>query len=228
MKIISLVGKKRSGKDSTADVICENRSAMKYALARPIKDSLAHVYVELKYSERTGVTLTKDSFEGIDYDREQNLMLSNSDVHKLLAAAVQHLKECYNLKTNGFISNIVLDNIMSNSKPWNVRRLMQTLGTDIVCNTIDANFWLKCMMNVYFDNLGKGIEYFIITDVRQEHEVSFIRTVGLMLFIERDSINNNIQDTHITEAGIKRLHDEILIKNNGSLDDLKHSILEVI
>lgn len=230
MKVISIVGKKRSGKDSVAEIILDESFSVKYALANKIKSTLADVYYDHNYVNKTGQDLFLSHFNGIDYDREQVLMLSNFDVADIMIKCVDQLCEKSNLSSDYDLSTAskAISTIMKNDQPWSVRRLMQTLGTDIVVNNIDEYFWLKCMVNEYFKCKSEGYDYFVITDIRQQTEIDFARLLGQVIFIERPSINNCNKDKHISEAGLARQEGEILVTNDGTLADLKQTILEVI
>lgn len=236
MKIVSFVGKKRSGKDTCTNLLCNERSAKKYALAHPIKLALSFAYQKLSLNTKSGVVLTYSDFNGeTDYDREKPLMLSNSDVSDLMYDSIKWLKENHNLKhrdssyytsLNSYVDEIV----MKNDSPWSVRRLMQTLGTDIVCNNIDKQFWNRIMIDEYLNTTidSPGLDYFIITDVRQEHELEVLRNFGAkVIHIERN-INTITTDNHITEAGLSVLDDEIVIKNDGTIENLKTQLLATI
>ncbi len=71
MKLLFLIGKKRSGKDTTADYIMDNYNATKHQLAGPIKDALADAMLTEWYRDtsRQFPRITRSMIEGIDYDR---------------------------------------------------------------------------------------------------------------------------------------------------------------
>lgn len=230
MRIVTISGKKRSGKDTTADIICEHRNAIKYALAYPIKEALDISYEKLALFEKSGVKLTFADFNGeTDFDRESPLLLSNDDVHNLIIKSLEFLVKTYNLhiptRDVSHIDNAISTLIMGNRKSWSIRRLMQTLGTDVVVSLIDREFWSRCMMQAYFDQLVKGKDVFIITDIRHPHEANLVRNLGaIILHIERDTLNTD-QDEHVSEAGINKLPHEPVIKNNGTIEDLTKAVL---
>ena len=69
MKLIFIIGKKRSGKDTTADYLANNYKTKKFQLAGPIKDTLADCW-NPDLTQKTGVSLNRLDFEGKGYDRE--------------------------------------------------------------------------------------------------------------------------------------------------------------
>ncbi|AZU98588.1 dNMP kinase [Acinetobacter phage AbTZA1] len=230
MTIVSIVGKKRSGKDTMADFMVTKLNARKYALATPIKLVLARAYEELHLVDQTGVGLTFADFNGeTDYDRETPLMLSNANVVDLMTKSIEILQDEYGLKTvepNEFLDKLnAINAIRKNSLSWSVRRLMQTLGTDIVVNTHDKHFWLKLMMIEYINAFASGSKLFIVSDIRQKHEIDFMRHIKAMtVFVERDIINTTTTDQHITEAGLGRRLGDAVIENNGTIEEFYEKI----
>lgn len=235
MTIVSIVGKKRSGKDTMADYMVDKLGARKYALAYPIKLVLCRAYNELGLVRHCGKALSFADFNGdSDYDRESTLVLSNNDINDLMAKALTILREEYGLPKIGNdeqhaaylrVSNEL---IRGNEQPWNVRRLMQLLGTDIICDVFDKYFWLKLMLNEYIKAFADGIKIFIISDIRQKHEIDFMRYIKAMtVFVERDIINTTTTDQHITEAGLTRRLGDAVISNNGTIDEFKEKISQL-
>ncbi|AWY10278.1 deoxynucleoside monophosphate kinase [Acinetobacter phage AM101] len=231
MTIVSIVGKKRSGKDTMADYMVEELGAVKYALALPIKKVLFETYSELNLSTKSGLSLSFADFNGDSpYDRESPLILSNSDVNDWLRKCIKILIEQYGLRenlTSGFESYLsVFNSINRNIEPWTVRRLMQILGTDLVCEHYDKYFWLRLMMNQYITEFANGAKIFIVTDIRQQHEIDFMRFINArLIFVERDSINTITNtDNHITEAGLQRQPGDPVIHNDGTLEEFKQKI----
>ncbi|ADG60055.1 gp1 dNMP kinase [Acinetobacter phage Acj9] len=239
MKLIAIVGQKRSGKDTAANVICDEFDTERYQLALPIKWALNEAYNDLGLKKSSGVILSFNDFDGEGIDREQPILISNSDAYNLMYRALKLLQ------TNG--CNLVRalpllpdgENLFgfdaiaklcteSNNQPWSIRRMMQVLGTDIVVNHIDREFWNRCMMATYIDCRNKDRDLFLVKDVRQEHELSLMRDLGaLIIFVKRDDINKNI-DTHITEAGLTPVEGDIIIENNDSIEIFESKIKEVI
>ena len=153
MKLLFLIGKKRSGKDTTADYIMDNYNATKHQLAGPIKDALADAMLTEWYRDtsRQFPRITRSMIEGIDYDREQDLNLSTKDVIRIMANAIEYVHHdlplpgvVYDSKrkildgdTMEVIRKVVINKPV---EPWSIRRLMQTLGTDIVCDKLDRMY----------------------------------------------------------------------------------------
>ncbi|AHJ86986.1 deoxynucleoside monophosphate kinase [Salmonella phage STP4-a] len=240
MKLIFLIGKKRSGKDTTADYIMENYGAIKHQLAGPIKDALCYAYQVAIMSKDVGKlfpVLYRSDWEGIDYDREVDLKISKVQAINIIETAMSWLNDTLSIKNayfyNGYIDHrslsIIKDTINSIEDEWSVRRLMQTLGTDIMVNHFDRMYWVKWFSLVYLDNFGKNLDYFIVPDTRQDHELDAARAMGAtVIHVVRPSSVNSKVDTHITEAGLPIKQGDTVITNDGSLEELYAKIKKVL
>lgn len=229
MKLIYLLGKKRSGKDTTADYIMANYDAMKHQLAQPIKDALFVAYNQMNLKP----ALTRDDFEGINYDRETNLHLGKYTVIDIMLKAIsyltsrKHLVGTYEGSPMNYVERAVADVINTIEDDWSVRRLMQTLGTDIVVDHFDKMYWVKWCTDEYADNF-EDYNYFIVPDVRQEHEISFARAMGATIIHVVRPDQETIKDSHITERGLPVMPGDIVITNDGSLEELYKKIDKVL
>ena len=230
MKLIFLSGVKRSGKDTTADFIMENYSAVKYQLAGPIKDALAYAWGV--FAANTDYPcLTRKEFEGIDYDRETNLNLTKLEVITIMEQAFCYLNSKSPIKgvfvfddegkesVNFVAFNKIADVINTIEDQWSVRRLMQALGTDLIVNNFDRMYWVKLFALDYLDKFNSGYDYYIVPDTRQNHEMDAARAMGAtVIHVVRPGQKSN--DTHITEAGLPIRDGDLVITNDGSLEEL--------
>lgn len=212
MKLIAIFGPKRSGKDTVSDYIVDNCNGIKFQLGKPIKDLLA------SSASAVGIKLTKDDFHGEGIDREKTLPISNIQVHELMKKCVEYAKIYYGFRPNNIEVADFVDNVLNNTDAWSIRRLMQTLGTDI-CVASDKNVWVRYFAGVYVEALESGqFDYFVVPDVRQTHENTVMRQLGAKcVHIEKEVIN---LDTHITEQKLAVLDGDIIIDNTGTLEEL--------
>lgn len=93
------------------------------------------------------------------------------------------------------------------------RKLMQTLGTEWGREMIDQNIWVNAMkahIELYDD------PHFIIPDVRFESEADMIREKGILIHIHGMNV---IDNAHISEQGVKLNREDIIVNNNGTLDE---------
>lgn len=102
------------------------------------------------------------------------------------------------------------------------RHMMQTLGTDwgrmLICNEI----WLIMAYQRLLRN-GPGM---IISDVRFENEADWVRANGgRVVHIVRDD-TAPVKD-HISEAGVQVRDADLVIHNNGTLEEFQAHLREI-
>lgn len=216
--MIVLSGKKRSGKDTVAHML-KLQGFKTYALADPIKDALYHGF---KRSIYTGI-ITRDMLNGLDdYDREQSLHLTINEVRDVLIEAVFYTFEDAGFSASYYID--CLDSIveflqkLDNPTEFSIRKFMQTLGTDIVCNIISDQHWLNLAEKKAPDNA-------VITDVRQPWEETYYRNKNATFVFVTGAYAGYVKptDKHITERGLTpRPHDIVII--NDTFEHVKEQI----
>jgi len=105
---------------------------------------------------------------------------------------------------------------------WNKspRQLFQFIGTDVMRNQFDVDFWVNYFRNWYVENKSRNV---VVTDCRFQNEVdAVIQSGGVIIKIVR---NTGFSDDHISESGIDNLTGiSHTCNNNGSLEDFYHNI----
>lgn len=153
--------------------------------------------------------------------------LSSLSFNCTLFSFAYPLKEACKILFN-FTDKQLADNKEVHDNYWNVtpRKILQYVGTDLFRNqlsnvipNIKDNFW------IYNMNLRIKIcnsDYIIITDVRFNNELEFIKNNnGIVIFIDRDIPNS---DNHISENSIKKQDCDYIISNNLNIIDLEKNI----
>lgn len=103
------------------------------------------------------------------------------------------------------------------------RRLMQTLGTEWGRELINPNLWL-ILAKQRLLSFGPGM---IISDVRFENEASWIRDIGgLVIHVIRPSATKI--DEHVSEAGVVVNDLDLVILNDGTLEQLYDKVKETL
>jgi hypothetical protein len=103
------------------------------------------------------------------------------------------------------------------------RRMMQTLGTEWGREMVHPNLWVILASNKLM-KLGAGM---IISDVRFENEALWVRDLGgVIIHVQRD--NASKVEPHASESGITFEEGDILLTNNGTLDELQQAVKEII
>lgn len=114
------------------------------------------------------------------------------------------------------------------------RSLLQELGTEVIRNKIDNNFFIKriigdIMVYSYY------CDVITISDARLPEELDGIKNSFKNVFkvrIERpnfeNSLNNN-ERKHITEVGLDNYSDyDFTIVNDGTIEDLNKKVINMI
>jgi hypothetical protein len=107
------------------------------------------------------------------------------------------------------------------------RQILQWLGTDILRNHINQDFFV---MNMKQRIEASQAEFIIISDVRFDNEAEFIRSLGgKVIKIERNMTKNDGKTTkhsgHITERGISSNLIDAVIENNASIEEFKTNVM---
>ncbi|MGR9546584.1 deoxynucleotide monophosphate kinase family protein [Priestia megaterium] len=115
------------------------------------------------------------------------------------------------------------------------RKLMQEVGQ--LFRKYDADIWVKRLNTTYLNYKYRGYTDFIITDVRQQNEVDYLKSQGFVIVkvetaeelrIERIKASGdafNIEDLyHETEQAVDTLEYDYLVTNNTSIKDLTKQI----
>ena len=114
---------------------------------------------------------------------------------------------------------------------WGVspRKMMQFIGTEVLqfklqelIPDIETKFAVKRM---FIDNNSE--DKIVISDVRFEHEVVELRKRGALLIKIVRNIEFTDSDNHISESGIDNLYADIVIHNNGTLNELFDQVKEI-
>lgn len=205
--LIGLCSKKRCGKDTVADIICNNNNFAyeKYAMAEPIK------YLICKH-----FGISNNAIEGIGYNREELLPLRVVYVAEKFMSMLREMGYSPG-KISDVDWNVVYD-IGENN--FSLRTLMQSFGTDVGCNQVDQMIWVKPMLKVYEEfcsgscrSSKEPIRGLVVSDVRQPWEIEALRERNaLIIHIENPHVKS--EDKHSTENGVKRLENEPVVIND--------------
>lgn len=95
------------------------------------------------------------------------------------------------------------------------RKMMQTMGTDLIRTHIDPNFWIKHFSLWFKNNSEKNV---IVTDCRFQNEIDIVIKLGGKII----KINRETEfDEHESEVGIDKLQNiDFIINNNSTKSNL--------
>jgi hypothetical protein len=161
------------------------------------------------------------------------------------STAAEHLVGTYLLEKYAFadplrdglmaIFNLVPTDFEGDRKeqplPWlerSPRQLMQSMGTEWARNTVHPDVWvLLAEQNLdYLTNSLSAVIGFVVSDVRFENEAHLIRRRGgTVIHIGRNDAQ--AVNPHISEAGVAVRQDDLILRNNGTVDEFLRSLDEV-
>ena len=116
------------------------------------------------------------------------------------------------------------------------RTVLQYLGTELFREQMDKiiphigkNIWIEVVKRKLLDSWKKNPDMkFVITDVRFQNELDFIKEMGgITIKVVRDSANNN-DDCHPSEMELDNLVTDHNISNNGTLDELFSCVNDIL
>lgn len=101
---------------------------------------------------------------------------------------------------------------------YSPREIMQILGTDLIREQFDKDFFTKSIKR---DILNSSHDRFVISDVRFKNELEMINSIGgTVIRITRDIEN---KDEHVSEKDLDDI-DLYTIENRSSIEDLHKKI----
>lgn len=101
------------------------------------------------------------------------------------------------------------------------RELAQTLGTEWGRKLVTEDVWVIAARRVFDSAFVLDDQIVAIPDVRFENEAAFVRERGLMLHVCRDGADGRVGIVgHESERGVQLGVGDILLSNNGTLDEL--------
>lgn len=109
------------------------------------------------------------------------------------------------------------------------RKFLQLFGTE-VGRAIDPNLWVKSLLADYREAVFSAeinhIPDWIVTDVRFPNEAEAIKAEGgILIRVNRDT---SVVDDHPSETALDNYEDfDIIISNNGSLQDLVDKVYDI-
>jgi len=114
-----------------------------------------------------------------------------------------------------------------------VRKLLQILGQSVKRRLENDFVWAEALMDRIYSNefLENGANCVIIPDIRFAFERNFINSskpcnVFSVIRVENPNVPSN--DSHESETNILSVPSDYTIVNDGSLDELKEKVREVV
>lgn len=207
IKLIGLIGKAGSGKDTAAQVLIEKHDFAHCKFAKPLKDIVSRAFgIEDRYLEDP---LFKDE------KFPEPWLIEEDDFERFTD----------NLPYN-FVSSAnydVIKKLMIGTSIDSVRKLLQFIGTDVVRNHIDPQFWTSMAKSKieYWKSHHSSV---VFTDVRFNNEVDLIKKEGGI--IVRVDKQMEIVDNHVSEQ--LRVKPDYVLRNEGTIEELHKKMEELL
>lgn len=195
----AVCGKANSGKDTTSNIICES-------------------IIENFYS------LPNHSSHGCNGYKTMALADPIKEMIRIMFPQVprKHLygPSKYRLE--------LIPGAFKDGQPLTIRQLLMDLGTGLG-RTYNSSIWLENIDLRLVKEEKKNRAVVVVTDVRFRNEFDHFKNndFKILKLVREDSLNiNHISETQ--QDGIKDNEFSYVINNNGSLDDLKKEVLQMI
>jgi len=105
---------------------------------------------------------------------------------------------------------------------YDIRLLLQKMGTEVGRMLLGESVWVDIVAR----QIEPGVNY-VITDVRFPNEVEWLKSMGgTVVRITRP--DTEPVNAHVSDTGVSSLPVDVVIENDGTLDDLRDKILGLV
>ena len=204
MELIGLVGKAGSGKDTVANMLVD-KGYIRVASADTMKDDLCR-YLDIPHNE---------------FEQYKNIPLK-----------AVHTEHGYHHMDgfDRFGKNRIYGKFAFN---FSLRRLLQQYGMDMR-DHFGPDYWISRSVKNILDTEEVFVEeskkQVVISDIRFQNEWDYVKSMGgrIVLIKGREELTKEEQKQHVTEQlatnPSTEIEADVIITNNGSLQDLKDKV----
>ena len=208
MKVVGLVGQKRSGKDTVAEVL-ENLGWYRTSFAKAL-------YREV--SEAFGISVSE--LQGHDMKEVPWLDLSACRDLEFLELA-KALSRVYTLDKGDTLG---IESEDLKSFKLSPRRVLQWWGTEYRRKD-DTFYWVRKLSEELAVRKPKHV---IISDIREPHEAAYVkRTEGHLLKVIRPGLAEDATSSHSSEKNLEHISVDGKIFNSSTIEHLRNDIIEM-
>ena len=208
MKVVGLVGQKRSGKDTVAEVF-ENLGWYRTSFAKAL-------YREV--SEAFGISVSELQDHGMKEVPWLDLSACKDLEFLELAKALSRVYTLDKGDTLGILSEDL------KSFKLSPRRVLQWWGTEYRRKD-DTFYWVR--------KLSQELEKYkprhvVISDIRELHEAAYVkRTEGHLLKVIRPGLAEDATSSHSSEKNLEHINVDGKIFNSSTIEHLRNDIIEM-
>jgi hypothetical protein len=106
-----------------------------------------------------------------------------------------------------------------------VRRLLQTLGTEVGRQMIGENTWVDIAGRSIDESLHIQKRNVVITGIRFKNELEMIRKRGgILLYVDRPGLPAAASSAHASENSLTKDDFDVVVDNDGSLEQLYRKV----
>lgn len=236
---IAFTGRKRSGKDTAAELLKE-RGYIDIKMAGGLKAMLMDLFQHMEFSETQAARFIEDEClktEQIIPMPPLRAELAVNRMIKVLLIYVGVPSSCADLLTEdpnrsqhsiGELKGVTVAHLRETLTAWlNIhvkpgvtpRTLMQTLGTEWGRDAVFSDLWIHV-----FKRRAAQFDRVICTDIRFLNEAVVVRSGGgVLIKIDADDRLGPNLDPHPSEQEMAQIKADLVIENNGTLDDFMTS-----
>lgn len=202
MRLIGLAGRAGAGKDSVADVLEDLYGFRRFSFSDALYEEVA------------------DAF-GVTIDSLKDRALKEAPTEALA------LRHCRDREFVACVRNLGVLEADIGIIPRSPRWVLQIWGTEYRREQ-DPDYWIRKAAATYEAALASGVAGLVNTSVRHGNEVDWLRSCGADIWHILRSCGAEPVIAHSSEAGIPRRAGDVLIINDGTLDDLAERVEKVM
>ncbi|HEX9226817.1 MAG TPA: hypothetical protein VF885_09175 [Arthrobacter sp.] len=240
MEIIGITGFAQSGKDTAGLHLTGQRGFTRYAFADKIRDIMTTL--DYRLNGTVSVAMLLDSLDG-DWDKALKHRVYGPELQRAVTlfnktvavdAFGDHWRALSDIREDLYTLDPFLDGDLTMSEllgrlswDWDaakthrlygfeVRRLLQKLGTEVVRESYGANAWVDVVARQIAEEKPERV---VLTDVRFDNEAEWLgEQGGLVVQITRPGVGpvNN----HKSDAGISEHLVSVTVDNDSTLEAL--------
>ena len=208
MKVVGLVGQKRSGKDTVAEVF-ENLGWYRTSFAKAL-------YREV--SEAFGISVSELQDHGMKEVPWLDLSACKDLEFLELAKALSRVYVLDNGDTLGIQSEDLKSFRLS------PRRVLQWWGTEYRRKD-DTFYWVRKLSQELAEHKPK---HAVISDIRELHEAAYVkRTEGHLLKVIRLGLAEDATSSHSSEKNLEHISVDGKIFNSSTIEHLRNDTIEM-
>lgn len=205
--ILSLSGKKKSGKDTIANFLVKDHGFTKLSLATPLKELLIKVF---KLDE---ILLFDENKK--DQELEEYITIDYSHLDKIREIITEEWGFPIDYQSRESMEEFYGTEIKT------PRKLMQLIGTDMIRNSVRDDIFIILLL----EKIKKSQKPIVIADARLKNERETLLNIGAILGLVKRNLTEKNEDEHLSENDLGEEDEyDLIIENNIELHQLRSEI----